>query len=158
MGLFDSLAKQALGGILGGGGTSGGLDLGTLMKLASNSDQASGAVSGLLNQVGGISGLLSKFQSAGLGDVAASWVGSGENQAVEPAKIESALGTDVVQGFASKLGLDSAQLLPLLSQFLPVIIDKLTPAGKVEAEQPSADMLQNVIASVLKGGLGGLKA
>jgi uncharacterized protein YidB (DUF937 family) len=158
MGLFDSLAKQALGGILGGGGGSGGLDIGTLMKLAANSDQASGALSGLLNQVGGISGLLAKFQSAGLGDVVASWVGSGENQAVEPAKIESALGSDVVQGFASKLGLSGTQLLPLLTQFLPVIIDKLTPAGKVEAEQPSADMLQNVIASVLKGGLGGLKA
>jgi len=158
MGLFDSLAKQALGGIFGGGGNMGGLDLSTLMKLASNSDQASGAISGLLSQVGGISGLLSHFQTAGLGEAAASWVGPGDNLPVEPAKIESALGSDVVQAFASKLGLQSSQLLPLLAQFLPVIIDKLTPAGKIESDQPSPDAIQNIIASVLKGGLGGLKA
>ncbi len=157
MGLFDSLAKQALGGLLGGS-NSGGIDIGALMKLAANSDQASGAVSGLLDQVGGLSGLVSKFQSAGLGDVAASWIGSGENQPVGPEKIESAIGGDIVQGFASKLGLQSSQLLPLLSQFLPVIIDKLTPNGQVENDQPSADAMQNVIASVLKDGLGGLKA
>lgn len=158
MGLFDSLAKQALGGIFGGGKGTGGIDIATLMKLASNSDQASGAVSTLLNQVGGISGLLGKFQSAGLGEAAASWVGTGENQPVEPANIESALGSDVVQGFASKLGVQSSQLLPLLAQFLPTIIDKLTPGGKVESEQPAPDAIQSIIASVLKSGLGGLKA
>jgi len=44
----------------------------------------------------------------------------------------------------------------LLSQFLPQIIDKLTPNGSLENVNPSADQLQSVLASVMKGGLGGL--
>jgi uncharacterized protein YidB (DUF937 family) len=153
MGLFDSLAKKALGSMMGG--SSGGIDPGAIMKLLANQSQASEAVSSMLGQVGGVSGLLGKFKEAGLGDAVASWVGNGENQEVAPEKIESALGADLVQGFASKLGLNVGQLLPLLTKFLPSIIDKLTPAGKVEEGIPSGDMIQSVISSVIKGGLGG---
>jgi uncharacterized protein YidB (DUF937 family) len=55
-----------------------------------------------------------------------------------------------------KIGLDAKTVLPLLSQFLPQIIDKLTPNGALEESNPSGDQLQNVLASVMKGGLGGL--
>jgi uncharacterized protein YidB (DUF937 family) len=47
-------------------------------------------------------------------------------------------------------------VLPLLSQFLPQVIDKLTPNGIVDDPNPSADQLQKVMASVMKGGLGSL--
>ena len=77
MGLLDSLAKQAMGSLLGGSNASGGLDLSTLTNVFANQGQASDAVSSLLGQVGGMSGLMEKFNQAGLGDVAKSWVGTG---------------------------------------------------------------------------------
>ena len=157
MGLFDSLAKQAMGSLLGGSNASGGLDLSTLTNVFANQGQTSDAVSGLLGQLGGMSGLMEKFNQAGLGDVAKSWVGTGENQPIEPGQIESAIGPDALQGFASKLGVDASKIMPLLAQFLPVIIDKLTPNGSIESEQPSGDSLQNVFASVIKSTLGGGK-
>lgn len=137
MGLFDSLAKQAMGSLLGG-------------------NDPSSMLTGLLNQAGGMNGLKDKFQEAGMGDTFASWVGTGENQAVQPSQLQNILGSEAIQDLASKIGLDVRTVLPLLSQYLPMIIDKLTPNGSIENTHPSADQLQNVLASVMKGGLGGL--
>lgn len=136
MGLFDSLAKQAMGSLLGG---SGG--------------QSSDFLSTLLNQAGGLPGLKEKFKQAGLTEIFASWVSTGENKTVQPAQMEQALGADAVADLAQKLGLNVNMVLPLISQFLPQVIDKLTPNGVVEDQQPSGDQLQNVLASVMKGGL-----
>jgi uncharacterized protein YidB (DUF937 family) len=137
MGLFDSLAKQAMGSLLGG-----------------NSGQPSDLLTSLLNQAGGLPGLKQKFNQAGLTEVFASWVSTGENKTVQPAQMEQALGADAVADLAQKLGLNVNMVLPLISQFLPQVIDKLTPKGVVEDQQPSSDQLQNVLASVMKGGLG----
>lgn len=139
MGLFDALAKQAIGSMLGG-----------------NSNPQGDLLSGLLSQAGGVSGLMDKFNQAGLSDTFSSWVGTGENKAIQPDQLQQILGSDVVAGIAGKVGLDAKTVLQLLSQFLPQIIDKLTPNGAVEASNPSGDQLQNVLASVMKGGLGGL--
>ncbi len=141
MGLFDTLAKQAIGSLLGGAG---------------NSNPQGDLLSGLLSQAGGLSGLMDKFNQAGLKDAFSSWVGTGENQAVRPDQLQQALGSDAIAGLASKVGLDVKTVLPLLSQFLPQIIDKLTPNGAVDNSNPSADQLQNVVASVMKGGLSSL--
>jgi uncharacterized protein YidB (DUF937 family) len=139
MGLFDSLAKQAIGGLLGG-----------------NGGQPTDLLSSLLNQAGGLPGLMQRFNQAGLTEVFASWVSTGENKPVQPAQMEQALGADAVADLSRKLGLDANMVLPLISQFLPQVIDKLTPNGVVENTPPSGDQLQNVLASVMKGGLGGL--
>ncbi len=155
MGLFDSLAKQALGSILGGSDKLGGLDLGALMSLAGDPSRAQEALSGLLNQTGGLSGLMDRFQQAGLGDTVASWVGTGENAPLSAADLETALGSETLQGFASKLGFDGNQLMPLLAQFLPQIVDQLTPNGRIEPGAPSMDMLQNAVSGVMKNVFGG---
>ena len=63
MGLFDALAKQAIGSMLGG-----------------NSNPPSEILSGLLSQAGGLSGLMGKFDQAGLKDTFSSWVSTGENK------------------------------------------------------------------------------
>jgi len=139
MGLFDALAKQAIGSLLGGGG-----------------DKPADLLSSLVSQAGGLPGLMEKFNQAGLRDVFASWVSTGENKPVQPADLEKALGADAVAGVASKLGLDSSTIMPLISQFLPQVIDKLTPNGTVDNANPSASQLQDVLGSVMKGGLGGL--
>jgi uncharacterized protein YidB (DUF937 family) len=122
--------------------------------LGGNSGQPSDLLTSLLNQAGGLPGLKQKFNQAGLTEVFASWVSTGENKTVQPAQMEQALGADAVADLAQKLGLNVNMVLPLISQFLPQVIDKLTPKGVVEDQQPSSDQLQNVLASVMKGGLG----
>ena len=84
MGLLDSVIG-ALGSQQPGGGQ------GDLL----------GAVIGMLGQqssggLGGLGGLLQKFEQAGLGHVASSWVGTGANQPVTPDQLGGVLGGDVV--------------------------------------------------------------
>lgn len=93
-------------------------------------------LSGLLannGELGGLNGLVEKFQQAGLGDAVSSWIGKGENQAISGDQISSALGSDFVTKTASQLGLDPSQLSGQLAQMLPGLIDKLTPNGTAPA-------------------------
>ena len=137
MGLFDTLAKQALGGILGGSSKQGDL------------------LSNLMNQAGGLGGLMQQFQAAGLGETFASWVSKDANQPVLPTQLEAALGSDAVKDLAAKIGFDAKMVLPLMSQFLPQIIDRLTPNGVIDDTHPTSEKIQDVLTSVMKGGLGG---
>jgi uncharacterized protein YidB (DUF937 family) len=70
--------------------------------------------------------------------------------------MQSAIGPDVLQGLASKLGMNTSTIMPLLAQFLPQVIDKLTPQGQITDNQPSSGQLQSVLTSVISSGLGGL--
>jgi uncharacterized protein YidB (DUF937 family) len=99
---------------------------------------------------------MERFNQAGLNEAFASWVGPGVNLAVQPDQLHQALGSDAINGLAGRIGLEVKTVLPLLSQFLPQVIDKLTPNGIVDDPNPSADQLQKVMASVMKGGLGSL--
>ncbi len=141
MGLLDSLAKSALGGMLGG---------------SSAKQDPAAMLSGLLGESGGLSGLVDKFKDAGLGDVAASWVGTGANQPVSGDQVQNALGADMIQGLSSKLGMNVGTVLPLLAQFLPSVIDKLTPSGQIDDNNPSGSQIQSVLTSVVSSGLSGL--
>ncbi len=90
------------------------------------------SVLGMIAQSGGLSGLLEKLKGKGLGDIAASWIGTGENRAVSGEQLSSAIGPDVIAQIAAKLGASSEQASLLLSKYLPLVIDRLTPNGKVE--------------------------
>lgn len=139
MGLFDSLAKNALGGMLGG----------------SKQDPAA-MLSGLLNEAGGLQGMMAQFEKAGMGEVFSSWVGTGANQPLTADQMQNAIGADSLQGLAGKLGMNVNTVLPLLTQFLPQVIDKLTPHGHIHENNPSGGQIQSVLTSVISSGLGGL--
>jgi uncharacterized protein YidB (DUF937 family) len=131
MGLLDSIvgaATQALGDKLAGAGGAQGDVLNGLLGLLSNDGGQ-----------GGLGGLLEKFQQGGLGEVAASWVGKGENLPVSAEQIQSVLGSDAVSSLAARFGVDPAQASELISQHLPGLVDRLTPDGQAP-----------------EGGLGGL--
>lgn len=85
------------------------------------------------SKLGGLGGLLEKFNQAGLGDVAKSWVGTGENAPVTGDQIGQVLGGDVLGDLASKLGMSHSDAAGSLAQMLPGIIDKLTPHGQAPA-------------------------
>lgn len=85
------------------------------------------------SKLGGLGGLLEKFNQAGLGDMAKSWVGTGENAPVTGDQIGQVLGGDVLGDLASKLGMSHSDAAGSLAQMLPGIIDKLTPHGQAPA-------------------------
>ena len=109
-----------------------------------------GVVMGLVNQQGGLSGLVSQLSQGGLGDAVKSWVGTGANQPVSGEAITQALGGDKIQELAAKAGLSTDALSSGLAQMLPRVVDKLTPNGEV----PSGDLMEQGLA-LLKGKLFG---
>jgi uncharacterized protein YidB (DUF937 family) len=102
-------------------------------------------------QSGGLGGFVQQFASKGLGDVAQSWVSTGKNLPISPEQLKSVLGSDVVKGLASKVGMDSNALTSQLSNLLPQVVDKLTPDGKI----PEGDIMTQGMN--LLGGLFGKK-
>lgn len=109
-----------------------------------------GALGGLMTQNGGLQGLLDKFTKGGLGDAASSWVGMGENKPVSADQVHQALGADQISAVAAKLGIDTSKASGLLAEFLPKIIDKLTPAGKVDESADHQQGLAELLPSLLK--------
>jgi uncharacterized protein YidB (DUF937 family) len=84
-----------------------------------------------MNNGGGLSGILGKLQQSGLGDAAASWVGTGNNQAVSPDAVGGALGPDLMGMIAKQMGGSQEQASGTMADLLPGLIDKLTPQGQV---------------------------
>ena len=135
MGLLDSV----LGAVTGGqqqAGAAGGGGLGGLISMVASNPQMLSAITGMLSNDGahgGLGGLMAKFQQAGLGDAAKSWVGSGDNHAVTGDQMSSALGSDTIADLASKMGMSNGDAAGSLASMLPGLIDKLTPHGEAPA-------------------------
>ena len=130
MGLMD------LAGALQGGGKGGSQN--GMMDVVQN----------LLQEQGGLPGLLAKLQASGLGDQAASWIGKGENLPIGGDQIQALLGSDKLQAIAGQLGLGTGEAAGGLANLLPQVVDKLTPEGSIPEGNP-ADLLGS-----LKGLLG----
>lgn len=100
---------------------------------------------------GGLQGLVDKFKNAGLGDVIASWIGTGQNQAISGEQLGNVLGRDVLSGLANKLGVSSGDIASQLSGILPGLVDKLTPSGQIPADGVgTTGDLMGVLGSVFK--------
>ncbi len=124
-GLFGELIGSVLGGAAQGA-TSGGGNSAVIQ-----------AVIGLIQQHGGVGGLVEQFQKAGLGSVVQSWVGTGQNLPIDPAQLTQVLGgagggLGGLGQIAQALGLDHGQLGGLLSEVLPQVVDQMTPNGRIE--------------------------
>ncbi len=122
---------------LPGGGMGGGL--GDLLK---------GGLGGLLGGAaagsvisGGLGDLLKQFQQQGQGEVADSWVGKGENKSIAPGDLGQALGIDQINALTSQTGLSRDELLSGLSQYLPGVIDHLTPEGRLPTDSELSDRI-----------------
>ena len=137
MGFFEDVLKSALpnsqsaepiaiavgslilGRVLGGGAA------------AAPAGQAAPQPANTGDLAGTLGGLIGKLQQAGLGDAVNSWIGTGPNAQVAPGQLGGALGQEVIQSLAKHTGLSEQQLLAGLTTVLPVVIDKLTPHGRL---------------------------
>lgn len=132
--------------------------MGLLDSIVGSLGQGSGnpvlkLVSGLIANPngGGLAGLLQQFQAGGLGHLADSWVGTGQNLPLSAEQLKNVLGSEQIQQMAAKAGLAPDALSGQLAELLPQWIDKLTPNGSV----PDPSSLQQGLGSLLQGILGG---
>ncbi len=116
----------------------------------SESNPLLGALSGLLAQSGGLQGLANRFSQSGQGDAFSSWVGMGENQPVSTNQVQEALGSDQIRLIAAKMGVDPNLASQFLAEYLPKIVDKLTPAGKVDPTEDHQQGLAALLPSLLQ--------
>ena len=129
MGLLDSVIGNLLGGAGGGTSPMGGV----LSNLLGGGQQGGGSMA-QGGTSGGLGGLMSQFEQAGLGHVAQSWVGNGANQPVSPEQLQGVFGQQQVQGMASQAGMQPNDFLSQLSQHLPNAVNGMTPNGRLPDE------------------------
>lgn len=118
--LVDSLVKGVL---LGGNKLTGGA------TLADGTAPAEGTGSNPLEN------LMSRFKDKGLGNIFQSWVGTGKNEDVTPEQIKQGIGADQMKEMAKKANLPVDTLAAKLSKYLPGLIDKMTPGGKMPGKE-----------------------
>src|SRR5262249_40535075 len=137
MGLFDELLRNTIGS-----------------QASDPSSQSRSLLGGLVSMledpsVGGVDGLVRQFEQHGLGGEAKSWIGTGANRAITPARLSRALGRQRVESLSNGAGLGSAAGAAAMAALLPVLIDKLTPQGR--APQAGSN-LSGLLGSLLGGG------
>jgi uncharacterized protein YidB (DUF937 family) len=137
MGLLDGLVGQAVGQMLGG--QQGSPQGGALLSI----------VTALIQENGGLGGLLQKFEQSGLGAHAASWVGTGSNMPINADQITAALGGGTLGNLAAKFGISPEQVSGALANALPQAVDHLTPNGQV-AQSDSLDSLASTLGGLFK--------
>ena len=117
------LATKALASKLGGGSAN------------TSNDMISSVLGNLLGGSGGqgidLGSLVGNLNSSGLGDIASSWLGDGDNANISESQIESLLGSDKIQQAASQLGTDQSELLSGLKDMLPQVVDKSSSGGNL---------------------------
>jgi uncharacterized protein YidB (DUF937 family) len=127
--------EKAMSGILGS----------ILGAFGQNAGQPS-ALAGVLQQVltqngGGLNALLSRFQDAGLGSQAQSWVSTAQNQPMSPEHIDQVFGQDEISGWAAQAGTSPDKMREVLAEALPHAVDNVTPNGQVPSQMPDLSSL-----------------
>ena len=138
MGLLDGVLGNLMGGLLGGQTPQGAQAQSPLLQMALQ----------LLQQNGGIQGVLGKFEQAGLGGQAQSWIGTGQNQPIDANAISQIFGQGQLGQIAQQLGLTHEQAAGQLAQVLPQVVDKLTPQGQIPENH--SDLVDQALA-MLRG-------
>lgn len=88
----------------------------------------------------GVENTVRDLEDSGQADIARSWVGRGPNRPITPAQLASALGEDATRELMDQTGMERNELLEILSEHLPRVIDHLTPTGRVPTPQEATRM------------------
>jgi uncharacterized protein YidB (DUF937 family) len=137
MGLLDGLLGNVMGGMTGGGQSPQG------------GSQLIQMVLQMLQQNGGIEGLLARMQQAGYGQQAQSWIGTGQNMPISPDALSQIFGQGQLGQIAQQLGLPQQDAAGGLAQMLPDVVDQMTPQGQIPDN--SSDLVSQVLANLQRG-------
>src|SRR5215813_3628375 len=127
MGLLDGLLGDLIGSFLGG--TQGRNTLGSGNQAGGNLLLQVALM--MLQQNGGLEGVLGKFRQGGLGQQADSWVSTGQNMNISADQLQQVFGSSTISDLASQLGMPQEQAGSAMAQMLPDVINNLTPKGQV---------------------------
>ena len=127
--------ESMLGGGSAGRGSSGSM-LAMLLPVALQ----------LVQQNGGIEGLLGKMRSAGHGAEADSWVSTGRNMPIDAGALSKVFGDGTLDQMAQQTSMPQQQVAGGLAALLPQIVDQLSPTGRVETG--ADDELAQVLAAI----------
>ena len=113
-------------------------DVGSRFGLGSNAGPLLREVVQLITGTpGGIGGFIDKFRSAGLASQVGSWLGRSDGAVLTGPQVEQALGSSVLGGIASRLGLAGGVVGTAIGYLLPKVIGQMTPGGVVPTSMPS---------------------
>ncbi|RUM61859.1 MAG: hypothetical protein DSZ03_07815 [Sulfurimonas sp.] len=116
---------------LKGNSAEGGSDvMGALSQLIGEGDSLN--LESLLESMGGASGL---------GDIAASWLGNGENLPISTEQISALFGSEKLSNFASSLGVDTDSAMETIAQALPNLVDSSSPDGTLVSMDSMEDVM-----------------
>jgi uncharacterized protein YidB (DUF937 family) len=141
-GMGGGVLGDILGGVLGGAG--GSLGRGT----------GAGSNAGGIG-MGGLGELLDRFERAGFGKQAHSWVSTGQNEGIAPDAVETAFGRDAIEEIAQQAGLSAEETAQGLSQLLPEVVNEVTPEGAVPDPDRLSASLDDLIRRAKSGELEG---
>jgi len=112
-------------------GSTGGMPTGLPGIGAAGGAGLLGAVLQLLQQGGGLSGLVQQMQRSGYGAHAQSWVGSGQNQALPTDALAQIFGSGALQQLAQQFGVSHEEMSSKIAQALPEVVNRMTPQGSL---------------------------
>lgn len=144
MGLLDGLLNSVMGQMTGGT-SQGGAGLPGMGAQSGNPMLQ--MVLQLIQQHGGIGGVLQQFEQAGHGGAVQSWLQPGaQNQSISGDVLQQVLGSGALAEIAQKFGMSPQQAASGVAQALPGVIDHMTPEGAVPADH--SDQVSQVLAQL----------
>ena len=156
MGLLDGILGSVLGGAQNQGQQTPGAGADPMSALlgqllgGANGQQSPLLQIGLslIQQQGGLTGLIEKLKASGLDEQVASWVGTGPNMPVSGDQLTQALGSQAVGQIASQLGMQPSAASGALAALLPQIVNQMTPQGNVPSNHN--DLLSMALSALTK--------
>ena len=109
----------------------------------------------LLQSQGGIEGIIKRFQESGLEEILKSWISTDEkNHPISANQVVEVVGQENMSQAAEKVGVSELDASNVLAEYLPKMVDMLTPNGQL----PDLNNLNvnDLMAQAAKGMLGKL--
>jgi uncharacterized protein YidB (DUF937 family) len=105
----------------------------------------------LVQQSGGLDGILDAFRRSGMSSQADSWVSTDPNVGISAEDLQQAVGGSALGSLAAQLGMSNSQASSVLAQILPELVNQLTPQGTLPENQ--SDLISQGLA-ILRGRAG----
>ena len=116
------------------------MKLGTQLLMSKLGGNAQGNSSAIQAALGGLlgngdspdmAGLVNSLQSGGLGDIAQSWLGDGDNAAISADQIKNVVDSNKLSDLAAAAGTDENSILSGLQEAMPQMVDKASSGGSL---------------------------
>ncbi|CRL62697.1 MULTISPECIES: YidB family protein [Proteus] len=101
---------------------------------------------------GGIEGLIKQFDTAGLSELIQSWISTNTNLPISAEQIVTVFSSPVINELASKINLSATEASEMAAQYLPKLIDKVTPDGVVPKDLDLVSAGMDILKAKIFGG------